>query len=389
MIGDELLARLTSRTAEMLAALQSYVEHETPSRDKPALDRLVPTIAKRLHQVGAAVEVIDNPRGGNHASARWDCGAGAHRKPGLVLCHYDTVWPIGTLAAQPFHIKGDRAYGPGVFDMKASLVLAEFALEALHACGVPLTRPVEILITSDEEIGSPTSRGLIEDAARNAAYVLVPEAPLPGGKLKTARKGVGHLQITVEGKSAHAGVEPEKGVNAIIELAHQIIRVQELADPAAGTTINVGVIHGGTTSNVVPARAVAHVDVRVTSRAEADRITRAFESLTPINEGARVRGAGSFDRPPMERSAGIATLFEQAREIGRLAGLELGEGSTGGASDGNFTAALGVPTLDGLGALGDGAHAEGEHIVINSLPTRAALLALLLSKLEPEARNGR
>jgi glutamate carboxypeptidase len=265
--------------------------------------------------------------------------------------------------------------------MKASLVLVEFALRAIADLRLRPPRPVVVLLTSDEEIGSPTSRATIEAEACRAAYALVLEPPLPGGRLKTSRKGVGRFDVEVEGRAAHAGVEPEKGLNAIVELAHQVLRIQALADPVAGTTVNVGVVEGGTVPNVVPARATARVDVRVTRRDEAMRIEEAMQSLTPVTPGAGVTARGGFNRPPMERTPEIAALFELARVVGRSLGLDLAEGSTGGASDGNFTAAVGLPTLDGLGPLGAGAHAEDEHVEVESLPGRAALLAALLLEL--------
>jgi glutamate carboxypeptidase len=237
------------------------------------------------------------------------------------------------------------------------------------------------LFTSDEEVGSPTSRALIEAQARASAYALVLESPLAGGRLKTARKGVGRFTVAITGRAAHAGIEPEKGISAVVELAHQILRLSDLADPAAGTTVNVGVVRGGSTPNVVPAEASARVDVRVTTLAEAARIEAAMAALRPVLPGATVTATGSFDRPPMERTPQSAALFERARAIAATLGQELTEGATGGASDGNFTAALGLPTLDGLGALGAGAHAADEHILIDSLPERAALLAALLLAL--------
>ena len=238
-----------------------------------------------------------------------------------------------------------------------------------------------MLFTSDEEIGSPTSRALIEDEARASAYVLVMEPPLPGGGLKTARKGVGHFTLEIEGRAAHAGVEPENGVSAIVELAHQVLAIERIADPAAGTTVNVGVVSGGTTSNVVPAEAIAVIDARATTLDEARRFEGAMLALRPALRGAKLRVRGGFSRPPMERTPQSVDLYDRARAIGRTLGLDLTEGSTGGASDGNFTAALGLPTLDGLGMPGAGAHAEDEHILIDALPERAALLAALLMGL--------
>jgi glutamate carboxypeptidase len=238
-----------------------------------------------------------------------------------------------------------------------------------------------VLLTADEEIGSPGSRALIESLARESAHVLVLEPPLADGSLKTARKGVGRFTIEVEGKAAHAGVAPEQGASAIVELAHQVLRVHALNDLVAGTTLNVGVVRGGTTSNVVPAWALAQVDVRSTTLAAAAEVTRALRALEPATTGTRIRVEGEFSRPPMERTPAIAALFDRARAIGRELGLALTEGSTGGGSDGNFTSALGIPTLDGLGAHGGGAHADDEHILIESLSERAALLAALLLNL--------
>jgi glutamate carboxypeptidase len=305
-----------------------------------------------------------------------------------VLGHFDTVWPRGTLERIPFLAERTsafgRAFGPGIFDMKAGLALLWGALLRLKSSPRPAPRPIWVVFTSDEEIGSPTSRGLIESLARECAYVLVLEPPLSDGSLKTARKGVGRFHLEVEGRAAHAGVAPQDGRSAIVELAHQVLGLQDWQDVAAGTTLNVGVIQGGTTPNVVPARASAEIDVRVASLAEADRITRALLSLEPVARDVHVAVSGGFIRPPMERSPAIAALFEQARRIGRELGLELTEGSTGGGSDGNFTAALGIPTLDGLGACGGGAHADDEHILIDSLPERADLLAALLLELQVE-----
>lgn len=381
-----LLAELERRREEMLATLASLIDHETPSHDKPALDAMARTLASRHQVLGATVEILANDRGGDHVRAvhgipHPNQPDSLESPPGLILCHYDTVYPIGTLAKQPFRVEDGRAFGPGTYDMKASLVLVEAAWMALHALRLRPRRPIRVLMTSDEEIGSPTSRRLIEDEARAAAYALVMEGPLPGGQLKTARKGVGNFTVTVTGKAAHAGVEPEKGVNAIVELAHQVLRITALADPAAGTTLNVGVTQGGSTVNVVPAEAVARVDVRVKSAEETRRIESAMRSLTPVLPGARIEVGGGFNRPPMERTPKVAALFERVREIGRALNLDLDEGSTGGASDGNFTAAVGTPTIDGLGVEGAGAHSVDEHLLIDSLPRRAALLALLMLEL--------
>lgn len=379
MHGAVLLKTLRTRRDAMLEHLAALVEHESPSRDKGVLDALARTIAARFEAVGGRAEVIANPSGGDHVVARFGPERSRAGHPALVLGHFDTVWPLGTLARLPFRVEGDRAFGPGIVDMKASIVLVE---EALAALGPALPRGVTVLFTSDEEIGSPTSRPIIEALALESDYALVMEAPLPGGRLKTARKGVGGFTIEIEGRAAHAGVEPEKGLSAVTELALQIPRINALADPAAGTTVNVGRIEGGTTPNVVPAHAMARVDVRASTLGEARRVEEALRSLRPVTPGVGLIVSGRFNRPPMERTPAVARLFERAREVGRATlGLELSEGSTGGGSDGNFTAALGVATLDGLGALGAGAHAEDEHILIDSLPERAALLASLLREL--------
>jgi glutamate carboxypeptidase len=369
---------------EILELLAKLVRLESPSRDKPALDTLAAYLADRLTQLMGSVEIISNPIGGDHVLGRFPNDS--HLRPALVLGHFDTVWPLGTLERMPFRVGDGRAYGPGIFDMKASLAILLTVLDQLRKNANPVRRPIWVLFTSDEEIGSPTSRDLIEKLAVDCAYVLVLEPALANGGLKTARKGVGRFRLEVEGRAAHAGVAPQDGRSAIVELAHQILRLQKLQDLTAGTTINIGVIQGGTTSNVVPAKASADLDVRVASMAEESRIVAAFQSLVPEIDGTRLNLTGSFNRPPMERTPAVVALFEQARAIGLATlGFSLPEGSTGGASDGNFTAALGLPTLDGLGACGGGAHADDEHVLVSSLPQRALLLFHLLQSLNPEA----
>jgi glutamate carboxypeptidase len=286
---------------------------------------------------------------------------------------------MGTLERIPFSVDSDGIVrGPGCFDMKGGIVVLYFALLTLRSRGLRPSHRLELLFTCDEEIGSPTSRSLIERTAHGAEVAYVLESPLPGGTLKTARKGTGDYLIRIKGRAAHAGVEPEKGISATSELAHQILALHALNDHAAGTTINVGVVHAGTRPNVVAAEAEASVDVRVQTLAEADRIHAAIRGLQPKLSGAVLEIEGGLNRPPMERSAAMAGLFEQAREIAAGMGVELREGSTGGGSDGNFTAAMGVPTLDGLGPEGEGAHAAHEHVVSESFPRRVALLAGLL-----------
>ena len=366
----------------MMAVLRNLVEQESPSTDKPQLDRLAKHLRERFQGAGAEVTALENTTGGDHMRVvfKTDIASSAN-PPALIIGHYDTVWPVGALADHPFRIADGKAFGPGIFDMKASIVLAEFALRAVEALRLKLPRPVIILLTSDEEIGSPTSRGLIEEHAQQAEYVLVIEPPLPGGVLKTARKGIGYFLMELEGRAAHAGIEPEKGVSAINELAHQILYLHSLNDPSHGSTVNVGIVRGGTRPNVVAAHAEAEVDVRVWTTAEAERLERAILDAKPQTDLVTLKVQGGFKRPPMERTPAIAGLFQRALQVGAELGLTLQEGVTGGGSDGNFTAALGIPTLDGLGVLGAGAHADHEHILVDSLPSRAALLTALLQQL--------
>jgi glutamate carboxypeptidase len=365
----------------MLEVLEQVVNHESPSTDKPALDSYAQKMAVRFEVLGAETILYSNPTNGAQLKVILPTPMTASEKPALLLCHYDTVWPLGTIDRQPFRIEGDKAYGPGIYDMKASHVVAEFALRGIIDLGLQLPRPVVILFTSDEEIGSPTSRDLIEEQALQAAYVLVLEPPTAEGALKTARKGVGDFTLQVKGRAAHAGSQPELGISAINELAHQIIYLQNLADLEQGTTINVGVVKGGTRSNVIAARAEAKIDLRVWTPQEADRIESALNNLQSTTTGAELEVHGGLNRPPMVRSDGIVELFGGVQKVGEQLGLDLHEGSTGGGSDGNFTAALGVPTVDGLGIMGDGAHAVHEHIMISHLPMRTGLLAAILLEL--------
>lgn len=362
----------------MLEVLEQLVNHESPSTEKPALDGYAQMLAVRFEDLGAETRLYPRPENGAQLKVSFRQNGMTPGKPLLLLCHYDTVWPIGTIDKQPFRIEGDKAFGPGVYDMKASHVMAEFALRGIIDLGVQLPRPIDVLFTSDEEIGSPTSRELIEEQARESEYVLVLEPPTAEGALKTARKGVGGYRLQVEGRAAHAGSQPELGVSAINELAHQIIYLQSLADPEQGTTINVGVVQGGTRSNVIAAHAEAEIDLRVWTLQEAERIDSALRGLQPAAPGVKVSIRGGINRPPMVRTEAIINLFRKVQQMGEGLGLDLQEGSTGGGSDGNFTAAIGVPTLDGLGAMGDGGHAVHEHILISHLPARTAILAAIL-----------
>jgi glutamate carboxypeptidase len=373
-VAADVRAELEPRRAEMIAQLQRLVEIESPSDDRAGLDRFAAVVEELFGEFGE-FEVQPNERGRNLV-LRVD---GPHAPHALALCHYDTVWPAGTLARIPFSVDAQGvARGPGCFDMKAGMVVLLFALRAVRD---RLHRPLRVLFTCDEEVGSPTSRALIESSAQGAAVAYVLESPLPGGMLKTARKGTGDYRVRVEGRAAHAGVEPQRGISAVHELALQTLALHALNDYAIGTTVNVGVVHGGTRPNVVAASAEAKVDVRVATLAEGARLDAAIRGLSPALPGAKLEITGGLNRPPMERSDAMAALFARAQQIGQSMAVHLEEGSTGGGSDGNFTAALGVPTLDGLGAEGEGAHAAHEHVLTDSLPRRAALVAGLLAEI--------
>jgi len=362
----------------VLERLRTYVEQESPSGDADRIEELAAMIAQDFRAANASAESVDADGMGEHVVARLKgITDGPHV---LVLCHMDTVHPVGTLAKQPFAVQDGRATGPGIYDMKAGIALVVEALHLLARKGNRPNRDVRVLVTADEEVGSNTSRALIEESAEGAFATLVMEPCLPGGLAKSARKGVASYKVEVIGRAAHAGVEPEKGINAIHELVLQIPRMLELANPAAGSTVSVGTIRGGTAVNVVAAHAQAEVDVRYGSAAEALRIDTAMKNLASIT-GAELRVQVQDARPPLERTAGVIALYEQARAIAQELGHELGEGGTGGGSDGCFTAALGIPTLDGLSADGGGAHATHEHILVDDLPFRLALLTRMLERL--------
>ncbi|MGQ9480771.1 M20 family metallopeptidase [Chloroflexus sp.] len=374
-------ATIAAHEGRLLDLIAHLVHIESPSTDKPLLDRLANELMTLFARLGT-VERIANPAGGDHLRVMVTDVSEPSLPPTLVLCHYDTVWPAGTVAQRPFTVTDDRAFGPGAYDMKASIAMIYAALGGFGQPVPVLRRPVVLLLTSDEEIGSPTSRALIEATAAQAAHVLVLEPPTePDGALKTARKGGGAFRVTITGRAAHAGVEPEKGASALTELAHQMLAVNALANPALGTTVNVGVAGGGTRPNVVPAEAWMDVDVRVWTQAEAARIEAGMAALQPVTPGVRLTVRGSVRRPPMERTPASIALFAKAQELGAALGLTIQEGSTGGGSDGNFTAALGIPTLDGLGCPGAGAHAEHEQIRRQGLIDRTALLCALLETL--------
>jgi glutamate carboxypeptidase len=363
----------------MLAMLQRLVELESPSTDKAAIDRLGIVFAEELTASGAQVTHLPADRHGDHVRAVAGDSSGDDGQL-LVLGHMDTVWEVGTLQAMPFRVENGIAYGPGTFDMKAGLVQFVFALRALRETNRK-PRQITALFNSDEEIGSASSRSDIENEARRSRAALVLEPCLPDGSVKTFRKGVGVFELDVKGRPAHAGLDHAKGVSAIEELSRQVQLLHQLTDHKRGVTLNVGTIRGGTRGNVVAGEAHAEIDLRVSTVADAEEIEKKILGLRPFLEGAELKVTGGIERPPLERSPGVVDLYEKARGLAAELGFDLGEGSAGGSSDGNLTAALGVPTLDGLGPMGDGAHAESEHVVVSDLPRRTALLARLLETL--------
>lgn len=371
-----------ARLPGLLADTERLIGVESPSEDLEAVARSARVVADvvgaRLAEAGLASEPERIDIDGCH-HLRWSWGSGTRV---LVLAHHDTVWPLGTLDRMPFAIADGVLTGPGCFDMVVGLAQAVHAIAALAARGGPgAVDGVTLLVTGDEEIGSPTSRGLIEDAARGADAVLVLEASGPGGALKTARKGVSLYAVEAVGRAAHAGLEPEKGINAGLELAAQLPRIAALADASAGTTVTPTRLSAATTVNTVPARARADVDVRARTRAEQQRVDAAMRSLAPTLAGAAIEVTGGINRPVMERGV-AAGLFDAAARLAPTAGIaELDEIAVGGASDGNFTAGLGIPTLDGLGAVGGGAHAQDEHVLVDHIAPRTALLALLIEEV--------
>jgi glutamate carboxypeptidase len=371
-----------ARQHELLALTCALVEAESPSGDKEGSNAVVSLLASAAGSITAvnSVERISSEDFGEHLRIR--AFADNSEESGVVLLgHTDTVHPLGTIKDRPWRTDGNRIYGPGVFDMKVNCALA---LEALRACESADLMPqssITILLTCDEETGSPTGRELVEAEARNALACLVLEPPAAGGRVKTARKGTGMFTIEVEGRAAHAGLEPEKGVSAVLELARQTIRLHELNDPENGTTVTVNVISGGSHSNVIPAEAHAEVDLRFSSGTAGHEVAERIRLLTPFDSRARLNVKGGINRPPLERTEGVGQLYEYARTLAAGLNFDLGEASVGGASDGNFVAALGVPVLDGLGVQGDGAHAEHEHIICDDIPVRGALLAALIATI--------
>ena len=350
-------------------------------------------IAGKFSKLGGEIRFHRAQHFGNHLQVNF---GGRSAKPVLLLGHYDTVYPLGTLTSMPCRVAGNKLSGPGVLDMKSGIALMLHALAALqdwhnqdghnqgrhnHGWQGVMPRPVTVLLVSDEEVGSDSSRKITEALAKRAAAVLVLEPSYgPQGAVKTARKGVGDYTVKITGKAAHAGLDFRKGVNAIRELARQIEKISSFTDLKKSLTVNVGIVSGGSRTNVVPAEARAQVDVRIARIKDAAGIDKKMRNLRPFNRQCKIEVTGGINRPPMERTAGVAALYELAKATARQLGWKLGEAAVGGGSDGNFTAGLGIPTLDGLGGVGDGAHASHEHILISELPRRAALIAALIEQ---------
>ena len=381
-IPHPLLQELEKETDGILKTTKELVEIESPTTDRQACNRLTAYLQTRLEGLGMIVRRISVPDFGDHIAAEFP--GDSQGDPGIfVLGHYDTVWPVGELSKRPVSLEENRMTGPGIYDMKSGIALAIHAIDYLKRENIPSKLPIRMLWNSDEELGSPTSRSLIEAMAANAKYVLVFEpGDLPGGEVNTFRKGVMEYRIDVRGRSAHAGADHEKGLNANCELARQVLHLEALTDYQSGTTVNVGVITGGTRSNVVAEYAHAKVDIRTASARETNRIQQVLENTTPEREGFDLTVTQLKFRPPLERHATVVELYHKARQVAQDLNLELPERFSGGASDGNFTAAMGKATLCGIGAVGDGAHAVHEFIAVDWIARRMAIIVGLLSTLD-------
>jgi glutamate carboxypeptidase len=387
----DLLAYCSAHAESMMRNLRKAVEIESPTHSKAAVTKMAEYCAREFQKAGGVVQMHRHVQAGCALTAEF-WGMARKQKPILLLGHTDTVWEAGTLDEMPFRLLGGRAYGPGILDMKSGIIIALWAIRALRATGIQPRSPVHFFLNADEETGSMAFRSRLLAEARRARACLVLEPAAPGGALKTSRKGVGIFALTAHGRSAHAGINPDAGINAISELARQIVKIEGFARRHShnasrpgltshpGLTINVGIVHGGSRSNVVPENATASIDVRVARPRDGDWIDRQMRSLRPVQRGARLEITGGMNRPPLERR-NSAGLFRRACELALQLGFEVREASTGGGSDGSFAAALGVPTLDGLGGVGDGAHARHEHILTREIPRRAALLAALIAAI--------
>jgi glutamate carboxypeptidase len=369
------------RQDRIIETIRQLVELESPSDNKAAVDRLGSMLAGRFEGLGGHAKLHRAVEVGDHLQV--DFSGKRRGKPLLLLGHLDTVYPLGTLKDMPYRLADGRLWGPGSFDMKSGIAFVLHAIEALRSWHEDeLPRPVTVLLVSDEEVGSDTSRRITESLAKNCTAVLVLEPSLgPKGAVKTGRKGVGGYTLRVRGAAAHSGLDFEKGQSAILELARQIVAISRLTDIKRGITLNVGTIAGGTRANVIPAEASAVVDARAARTKDFTALDRKLRALKPFNRKCKLEISGGIERPPLERCPAVVRLFQMASDIARQLGWKLEEASVGGGSDGNFTAALGIPTLDGLGGVGEGAHAPHESILITELPRRTALIAELIAAI--------
>jgi len=384
-VWKQITAAVRARQSWMLERLRQLVELESPSNDKAAVDRAATLVASWCAELGGRVKRHRQHEYGDLLEVRFG-PIRAKQKPVMLLGHLDTVWPLGTLAKMPWREDRQKIYGPGVYDMKAGVMMALTAIAALQDCAA-LQTPIVMLLVSEEEIGSPVSRALTEKIARtcSAAFVMEPAQGLQGA-YKTARKGVGDYTLRVRGVAAHSGVDFEHGHSAVLELARLLAKVENFTDLKRGLTVNPGVIGGGTRSNVIAAEAWAEVDVRIVRAGDAAQVEKMFRGLRCADKHCTLEVSGGINRPPMERTAAIMKLFKRAQKIAAEMGVKLEEAATGGGSDGNFTAAVGTPTLDGMGPIGEGAHAAHESLLKRSLVERTVLLAGMVLGAWPDAR---
>ena len=381
MSGHTLLNMIEQEREEIIDLMQLLVEHESPSQDKNLVDRLGVFIAERLEQYGLFPQFIPRSEVGDILWAEWGNEIDEVEGRVLFLCHIDTVWSPGSLLANPFRLEQGKIYGPGIFDMKAGVAATLKVCEYISQGWIRPRKKIRFLFTTDEEVNSFHSRTIIEEFAAESDSVMVMEPPLPGGGLKTCRSGVGTYRLNIQGKSAHTGLDPEKGISAVEELARQVLYIKSLSEPEVGTYVTVNVVQGGTVCNVIPENAEALIDTRFRTLEEGQRVDRELRQHKTFLPGVRLQIDGLIDRPPLLKSKKSLSLFRLARQISQELEFDLEEGESGGGSDGNFTAALGIPTLDGLGFPGDGAHAQHEHIEISGIAPRLALLALLAERL--------
>ncbi len=377
--AKQLLAFLQPRQPEMIDVIRQLVALESPSNNKQAVDACGHHLAELFRSAGAKVVIHRAEKYGDHIQADFGGGSGSRV---MLLGHFDTVWSVGTLNSMPFRAHKGRLWGPGVLDMKTGIAQMLFALAAVRKLRGGFPRPVRVLLVTDEEVGSESSRVITEGLAKECAAVFVIE-PSFGihGALKTGRKGVGDYTLRVTGKASHAGLDFEKGASAILELSRQLLKVEKFTDLKNGVTVNPGLIRGGTRNNVIAADAEASIDIRITKMAQAPILQRKFGALKPVDGRCKLRVEGGVNRPPLERTEAVAKLFGLAKKLGRELSLNLKEAFVGGGSDGNFTAALGIPTLDGLGAPGEGAHAVNESVLVDQIVPRTALLARLIEEV--------